>query len=38
VVSAGESVYKQSNIVSGVTCLEVGTLLDVFTPHREDFV
>jgi len=38
IVSAGDSLYKQPNIEHGATCLEAGTLLDVFTPHREDFV
>lgn len=38
IVSAGDSLYKQSNIEHGATCLEAGTLLDVFTPHREDFL
>lgn len=38
VVSAGDSLYKQPNIEHGATCLEAGTLLDVFTPHREDFL
>lgn len=38
VVSAGDSLYKQPDIVHGATCLEAGTLLDIFTPHREDFV
>ena len=38
VVSAGDSLYKQPDIVHGATCLEAGTLLDVFTPHREDFL
>jgi unsaturated pyranuronate lyase len=37
-VSAGDSLYKQPNIIHGATCLEAGTLLDVFTPHREDFL
>ncbi|KUP94706.1 cupin domain-containing protein [Tritonibacter horizontis] len=37
-VGAGDSLYKQSNIEHGATCLEAGTLLDMFTPHREDFV
>ncbi len=37
-VSAGDSLYKQPNIVHGATCLEAGTLLDMFTPHREDFL
>lgn len=38
VVGAGDSLYKQPDIVHGATCLEAGTLLDVFTPHREDFL
>ncbi|QHQ35410.1 cupin domain-containing protein [Algicella marina] len=38
IVSAGDSLYKQPNIEHGATCLAAGTLLDVFTPHREDFL
>ena len=38
VVGPGDSLYKQPDIVHGATCLEAGTLLDVFTPHREDFL
>lgn len=38
IVSAGDSLYKQPNIVHGATCLEAGKLLDFFTPHREDFL
>jgi quercetin dioxygenase-like cupin family protein len=38
VISAGDSLYKQPNIVHGATCLEAGKLLDIFTPHREDFL
>ena len=38
VVSAGDSLYKQPDIVHGATCLEAGMLLDIFTPHREDFL
>ncbi|MFD0979187.1 MULTISPECIES: cupin domain-containing protein [Tropicimonas] len=38
VVRAGDSTYKQPNMVHGATCLEEGVLLDFFTPHREDFV
>ncbi|SMY06353.1 cupin domain-containing protein [Flavimaricola marinus] len=37
-VSAGDSLYKKSNIEHGATCIEAGTLLDIFTPHREDFL
>ncbi|PJI84322.1 Cupin domain-containing protein [Yoonia maricola] len=38
IVGAGDSLYKQPNIEHGATCLEAGMLLDVFTPHREDFL
>ncbi|CAH6336448.1 MULTISPECIES: cupin domain-containing protein [Erwiniaceae] len=38
IVSTGDSLYKQPNILHGATCIEAGTLLDIFTPHREDFV
>lgn len=38
IVSAGDSLYKQPDIVHGATCLEAGMLLDFFTPHREDFL
>lgn len=38
IVSAGDSLYKQPNIEHGATCLAAGTLLDVFTPQREDFL
>ena len=38
VVEAGDSLYKEPMIMHGATCLEAGTLLDIFTPHREDFL
>ncbi len=38
VVKQGDSVYMPSNAEHGVTCLEAGILVDVFTPMREDFV
>lgn len=38
IVSAGDSLYKQPNVEHGAICLEAGTLLDVFTPHRADFL
>jgi len=38
IVGAGDSLYKEPNIEHGATCLEAGTLLDVFTPRREDFL
>ena len=38
VVGPGDSLYKQPHIVHGATCLEAGTLLDMFTPRRDDFL
>lgn len=38
VVSKGDTLYKEPNIVHGCVCLEPGTLLDTFTPVREDFL
>ncbi|HIE8601843.1 TPA: cupin domain-containing protein [Klebsiella variicola subsp. variicola] len=38
VVSAGDTLYKQPGIMHGCVCLQPGTLLDTFTPVREDFL
>ena len=38
VLGPGDSTYKQPGIVHGGVCLEEGTLLDIFTPEREDFL
>ena len=32
----GQSVYVPSNALHGAKALEAGTLIDVFTPVRED--
>ncbi|UFU05305.1 cupin domain-containing protein [Ruania halotolerans] len=37
-VKAGDSMLKVSNVEHGCVCREAGTLLDLFTPMREDFV
>ncbi len=37
-VRKGDSVYMPSGAEHGVTCLEAGKLVDVFTPIREDFL
>ena len=34
----GDSIVVDSGKVHGCTCLAAGTLLDVFSPMREDFV
>jgi len=38
IVQAGDSMLDISGVMHGCTCLESGTLLDVFTPMREDFI
>lgn len=38
VVSAGDATYKQPMVVHGAVCLEEGTLIDIFSPKREDFL
>ena len=35
---AGDAYFLLPNIEHGVVALEDSTLIDVFTPHREDFV
>ena len=37
-VADGDSIVFPSGIPHGTLCLEAGTLIDVFTPMREDFV
>ena len=37
-VREGDSVYMPSGAEHGVTCLEEGILVDVFSPKREDFL
>lgn len=37
-MGAGDTLYKAPNVVHGCVCLEAGTLLDTFTPQREDFL
>lgn len=38
IVKAGDTLYKEPNIMHGCTCLKAGILLDTFTPQREDFL
>jgi quercetin dioxygenase-like cupin family protein len=38
VVKSGDSVYMEPEVLHGAVCLEPGKLLDIFTPHRADFV
>ena len=38
IVKAGDSMFNESNVLHETTCLKKGRLLDVFSPHREDFL
>lgn len=38
VVTAGDGVYIEPNLVHGAKCLEAGELIDTFSPVREDFL
>ena len=38
VVKQGDTMLKQDGVLHGAVCLEKGTLIDFFTPMREDFV
>jgi quercetin dioxygenase-like cupin family protein len=38
ILKAGDSLYVQPEAMHGCLCIEKGTLLDIFTPQREDFL
>lgn len=37
-VKAGDTLLKRNGVMHGCVCLESGSMLDIFTPMREDFV
>lgn len=37
-VGPGDTLLKTDGVIHGCTCLEAGTLLDIFNPMREDFL
>jgi len=37
-LKAGDSFYIPPNLPHGAVCIKSGVLLDVFSPHREDFL
>ena len=37
-LEAGDAFYVPPNTVHGAVCLETGTLIDVFSPMREDLI
>lgn len=38
VLKAGDGFYIPPEVMHGAVCLEDGVLIDVFSPHREDFL
>ncbi|MEQ9404306.1 MAG: cupin domain-containing protein [Cyclobacteriaceae bacterium] len=38
IVTGGDGVYIEPNLVHGAVCLEEGMLIDTFSPVREDFL
>ncbi|RKR85282.1 quercetin dioxygenase-like cupin family protein [Mucilaginibacter gracilis] len=38
ILKDGDGFYVAPNVVHGVVCLEAGTLVDAFSPMREDFI
>lgn len=37
-LKTGDGFFVPSDIIHGCVCLEPGVLIDVFSPHREDFL
>jgi len=38
IMEAGDAFVVPSDALHGAVCLEAGTLIDTFSPHREDFL
>ena len=38
IIKKGDGYYVPPQAIHGCICKEPGTLIDVFTPHREDFL
>lgn len=38
IVSAGDTMYKEPEVMHGCRCLKAGVLIDNFTPMRRDFL
>ncbi|SEQ27744.1 cupin domain-containing protein [Neolewinella agarilytica] len=38
VIRGGDSYYIPPHVMHGCVCIEAGVLIDVFSPHREDFM
>jgi quercetin dioxygenase-like cupin family protein len=38
IIQKGDGYYVSPNVRHGIVCLKPGMLIDVFSPHREDFL
>ena len=38
IIGVGDTYITDPDVPHGVVCLETGALLDIFTPHRADFL
>lgn len=38
IVSPGDGIYMEPDVLHGCTCLEAGILIDTFSPMRADFI
>ncbi|QEK50401.1 cupin domain-containing protein [Pedobacter aquae] len=38
IIRTGDGYYVKPHTIHGCVCLEPGVLIDVFSPHREDFL
>ena len=38
IVSAGDAIYMEPDVLHGCVCLEAGILIDCFTPMRADYI
>ena len=38
ILNQGDVFFAPSNVFHGVICLQKGLLIDIFNPHREDFL
>ncbi len=37
-ISTGDGYFVPPHVMHGIVCVEPGMLIDVFSPHREDFL
>jgi quercetin dioxygenase-like cupin family protein len=38
IIRTGDGYYVKPHTIHGCVCIEPGVLIDVFSPHREDFL